>query len=193
MFRASEQQAMIVYHSVFAGRFLWQKGRSSPFGTTRFTRGYIITPGRFTFTEPILSQIGSREGKFFFEWQTGVFINGSNDKHIAALKFGTPGDLSNPFYTWIRSDIDKATATCHRFSFRLADRCKEQMIRAINSLFKKMKMIHKSESFFVRNRKVSFGLHWLVTGIRTIRSLRKYYGKSVNALEFVYWILRRTC
>jgi hypothetical protein len=79
-----------------------------PSGTTRFTRGYIITPSDSLFTEPILSHMGSREGKFFFEWETGVFINGSNDKHIAALKFGTLGDPSNPFYTWIRGDIDKA-------------------------------------------------------------------------------------
>ena len=84
------------------------KEEAVPYGTTRFTRGYIITGGDSLFTEPILSQIGSRENKFFVEWQTGVFINGSNDKHIAALKFGTPGDLSNPFYTWIRNDIDKA-------------------------------------------------------------------------------------
>jgi hypothetical protein len=84
-----------------------RKEEAATFGTTRFTRGYIITRDDSLFTEPILSQIGSREGKFFFEWQTGVFINGSNDKHIAALKFGTPGDLSNPFYTWIRNDIDR--------------------------------------------------------------------------------------
>ena len=82
-----------------------KKEESAPSGATRFTRGYIITAADSLFTEPILNHVGSRESKFFFEWQTGVFINGTNDKHIAALKFGTPGDLSNAFYAWIRNDI----------------------------------------------------------------------------------------
>ena len=85
-----------------------RKEEAAPSGATRFTRGYIMTPADSLFTEPILSHIGSRESKFFFEWQTGVFINGANDKHIAALKFGTPGDLSNAFYAWIRNDVDKS-------------------------------------------------------------------------------------
>jgi hypothetical protein len=52
--------------------------------------------------------MGSPGNKFFLEWQTGIFVNNTKGKHIAALKFGTPGDLSNPFYTWIRNDIDKS-------------------------------------------------------------------------------------
>jgi hypothetical protein len=92
----------------FAQDSFGRKEEAAPFGATPFTRAYMITPYDSLFTEPILSHMGSREGKFFFEWQTGVFINGANDKHIAALKFGTLGDASNPFYTWIRNDIDKA-------------------------------------------------------------------------------------
>lgn len=76
-----------------------------PYGTTRFTRGYIITADDSLFTEPLLNQLGSRDGKFFFEWQTGILINSTKDSHLAAVKFGTPGDLSNPFYVWIRNDL----------------------------------------------------------------------------------------
>ncbi len=72
---------------------------------TRLTSGYIITTGDSLFTEPMLNHVGSREGKFFVEWQTGVFINNTKNNHIAALKFGTPGDLSNPFLAWIRNDV----------------------------------------------------------------------------------------
>ena len=79
-----------------------------PQGTTRFTRGYIITADDSLFTEPFLNQIGSRNGKFFAEWQTGIFVNSTTGNHIAAVKFGTPGDLSNPFYAWIRNDISQS-------------------------------------------------------------------------------------
>ena len=79
-----------------------------PYGTTRFTSGYIITADDSLFTEPLLNQIGSRDSKFFAEWQTGIFVNSTKDNHIAAVKFGTPGDLSNPFYAWIRNDIPKS-------------------------------------------------------------------------------------
>ena len=72
---------------------------------TRLTSGYIITAGDSLFTEPMLNHVGSREGKFFVEWQTGVLINSTKSNHIAALKFGTPGDLSNPFLVWIRKDV----------------------------------------------------------------------------------------
>jgi hypothetical protein len=76
-----------------------------PYGATRLTRAYIITADDSLFTEPLLNQLGSRDGKFFFEWQTGIFVNSTKDSHIAAAKFGTPGDLSNPFYVWIRNDL----------------------------------------------------------------------------------------
>ena len=82
-----------------------RKGEAIPSETTRSTSGYIITPGDSLFTEPIVNHVGSRDGNFFLEWQTGVFINSSKANHIAALKFGTPGDLSNPFYVWIRNDV----------------------------------------------------------------------------------------
>jgi hypothetical protein len=85
-----------------------RKEDPGPYETTRFTRGYLISAGDSLFTEPIVNHVGSRDSKFFLEWQAGVFVNSTKDNHIAALKFGTPGDLSNPFYTWIRNDIDKA-------------------------------------------------------------------------------------
>jgi hypothetical protein len=81
------------------------KGEAAPMQAPKFTSAYIITPDDSLFTEPILSQFGSPGSKFFFEWQGGVYVNGENNKHIAALKFGTPGDLSNPFLAWIRNDI----------------------------------------------------------------------------------------
>jgi len=74
----------------------------------KFTRAYIITSDDSLFTEPMPSHVGSPGSKFFFEWQGGVFVNSTNMKHIAALKFGTPGDLSNPFLAWIRNDIAPA-------------------------------------------------------------------------------------
>jgi hypothetical protein len=85
-----------------------RKEDPTPYGTTRFTRGYIITADDSLFTEPILNNLGSSDSKFFVEWQTGIFVNSTKDNHIAAIKFGTPGDLSNPFYAWIRNDIPKS-------------------------------------------------------------------------------------
>jgi len=82
-----------------------RKEEAVPTQTTRFTSAYIITHDDSLFTEPILNSAGSRNGRFFLEWQTGVFINSSKSNHIAALKFGTPGDLSNPFLAWIRNDM----------------------------------------------------------------------------------------
>jgi len=82
-----------------------RKEEAIPSETTRFTSGYIITSNDSLFTEPIVNQIGSRDSKFFLEWQTGIFVNSIKNNHIAAIKFGTPGDLSNPFYVWIRNDL----------------------------------------------------------------------------------------
>jgi len=70
--------------------------------TSRFTRAYIITHDDSLFTEPILNSAGSLNGKFFLEWQTGLFVNSSKSNHIAALKFG---DASGPFSAWIRNDV----------------------------------------------------------------------------------------
>ena len=78
-------------------------GPSQP---TRFTRGYIITADDSLFTEPFLNQVGSRYSKFLVEWQTGIFVNSAKGTHLASIKFGTPGDLSNPFYVWIRNDLE---------------------------------------------------------------------------------------
>lgn len=85
-----------------------------PSGTTRFTRGYIIIQSDSLFTEPILNHVGSRDSKFFFEWQTGVFVNSANDKHIAALVFGTPGDI---LYAWIRNDFAQSHQHAIQFLF----------------------------------------------------------------------------
>ena len=84
------------------------KEEAVPMQAAKFTSAYIITSDDSLFTEPILSQIGSPGSKFFFEWQGGVFMNDVHMRHIAALKFGTAGDLSNPFLAWIRNDIAPA-------------------------------------------------------------------------------------
>lgn len=84
------------------------KEEAVPMQSPKFTSAYIIMSDDSLFTEPMLSQIGKPGSKFFFEWQEGVFVNGASMKHIAALKFGTPGDLSNPFLAWIRNDIAPA-------------------------------------------------------------------------------------
>jgi len=81
------------------------KEESVPAQAPQFTGGYIITSDDSLFTEPILGHMGNPGSKFFMEWQSGILVNGMNDRHIAALKFGTPGDLSNPFLVWIRNDI----------------------------------------------------------------------------------------
>lgn len=82
-----------------------KKEEAIPAAAPQFTSGYIITSDDSLFTEPIVGHIGSPGSKFFLEWQTGILVNGRNDKRVAALKFGTPGDLSNPFLVWIRNDI----------------------------------------------------------------------------------------
>ena len=67
------------------------------------TRGYILAANDSLFTEPIMHSIDKPTGKYFFEWQKGIFINRINDTHIAALKFT---DGQSPFYIWIRKDIE---------------------------------------------------------------------------------------
>ena len=79
-----------------------------PLGSTAMTRAYLIRGNDSLYTEPIMQQIGKPGGKYFWEWQKGVFVNNGNGNRIAALKFGTAGDLSNPFYVWIRKDIEPA-------------------------------------------------------------------------------------
>ena len=76
--------------------------------TTRITRFFLITPDDSLFTEPILSTVGLPGSKFSWETQTGLFVKSANGQNIAAVKFGTPGDLSNPFYAWIRNDLEKS-------------------------------------------------------------------------------------
>lgn len=64
------------------------------------TRGYILIKDDSLFTEPIMQTFGNPKNKFFFmEWQRGIFINAANGGHIAALMF-------DPFYVWIRKDLD---------------------------------------------------------------------------------------
>ena len=71
----------------------------------RVTRWYIINRDDSLFTEPIMQQFGKPRDKYYWEYQRGIFVNNAKGDHIAALKFGTPGDLSNPYYAWIRKDI----------------------------------------------------------------------------------------
>ena len=55
-----------------------------------------------------MQQVGNPGEKYSWEWQKGIFVNDARGNHIAALKFGTVGDLSNPFYAWIRKDAEPA-------------------------------------------------------------------------------------
>jgi hypothetical protein len=71
----------------------------------RMTRWYIITEDDSLFTEPIMQQVGKPGEKYSWEWQKGIFVNDARNERIAALKFGAVGDLSNPFYAWIRKDL----------------------------------------------------------------------------------------
>ncbi|ULQ57783.1 hypothetical protein KJS94_06175 [Flavihumibacter rivuli] len=74
----------------------------------RLTTAYIITGSDSLFAEPIMQQIGKEVEKYSFQYQKGIFINDSKGTHLAALKSGTAGDLSNPFYVWIRKDVQAA-------------------------------------------------------------------------------------
>jgi hypothetical protein len=71
----------------------------------RMTSMHMITGDDSLYTEPITQQAGKPGTKYYFEWQKGVYLNSATRSHIAALKFGAAGDLSNPFYVWIRKDI----------------------------------------------------------------------------------------
>ena len=75
---------------------------------TRITRFFLITPDDSLFTEPILSTVGLPGSKFSWETQAGVLVKSGKGESLAAVKFGTPGDLSNPFYAWIRNDLEKS-------------------------------------------------------------------------------------
>ncbi|HYJ37533.1 MAG TPA: hypothetical protein VEV87_02915 [Chitinophagaceae bacterium] len=77
--------------------------------STTMTRFYIVTGNDSIYTEPIMQQIGKPGDKYAWAWQTGIFVRNSQGNRIAALKFGAAGDLSNPFYVWIRKDVDPAS------------------------------------------------------------------------------------
>jgi len=85
-----------------------EESGTNAFGSSSWTRLYIIIGDDSLFTEPIIHTVGKVENKFHWEWQTGIFVNSVKENHIAALKFGTAGDLSNPFYVWIRKDLSPA-------------------------------------------------------------------------------------
>ncbi len=86
--------------------FSRNEGSSSFAGPSTFTRSYIITGSDSLFTEPIINHLGKPGSKYSWEWQEGVFVRNAKGERIAALKFGAAGDLSNPFYVWIRKDLD---------------------------------------------------------------------------------------
>jgi len=75
---------------------------------TRITRFFLITQDDSLFTEPIMSTVGLPGSKFSWETQAGVLVKSAKGETAAAAKFGTPGDLSNPFYVWIRNDLEKS-------------------------------------------------------------------------------------
>jgi len=77
-------------------------------GVPRSTSFFLITQTDSLFTEPILSTIGLPGSKFSWERQTGVLVKTAKGEKLAALKFGTPGDLSNVSYAWIRNDLQKS-------------------------------------------------------------------------------------
>jgi hypothetical protein len=75
-------------------------------GIIKTTSIYLVAGNDSLFTEPIMQNFGNPGNKYFWQFQTGIYINTLEGTHIAALKFGTPGDISNPFYAWIRNDAE---------------------------------------------------------------------------------------
>ncbi|HEY7161773.1 MAG TPA: hypothetical protein VH815_10965, partial [Acidobacteriota bacterium] len=75
---------------------------------SRITTFFLVTPDDSLFTEPIISTAGLPGSKFSWETQGGVLVKSAKGETVAAAKFGTPGDVSNPFYTWIRNDLEKS-------------------------------------------------------------------------------------
>ncbi len=75
--------------------------RDNPGKGEPITRGYILIKDDSLFTEPVMKTIGNPHAKFFFmQWQTGIFINNTKEKHIAVLMF------AEPFFVRIRMDMD---------------------------------------------------------------------------------------
>lgn len=104
----------------------FSRGETSPGflnESKEITRGYIITRNDSLFTEPIMQQVGKPGDKYSWEWQTGIFVRNAKGNRIAALKFGKAGDLSNPFYAWIRDDIetDQQHAIASFFALLIGD------------------------------------------------------------------------
>lgn len=65
------------------------------------TSGYILTKADSLFTEPVVESFGNSK-RFSMQWQKGIYMNDMNGTHIALLQFG----VSQPFYIWIRRDLD---------------------------------------------------------------------------------------
>ncbi|MBN8787877.1 MAG: hypothetical protein J0I84_12360 [Terrimonas sp.] len=72
---------------------------SYPGNKERITGWYLLTGNDSLYTEPVMTP-----GKVFSD--QGVFVKDGKDKRIAALKFGVAGNLSFPYYAWIRNDIE---------------------------------------------------------------------------------------
>jgi hypothetical protein len=104
---------MTTSYDTVAWRFLLEDtfnrgGHTLPSGITRTTFGYLVTETDSLYAEPIVSNYGSPGDKYFWQSQKGVFINNETGDHLAALKFGEQGNLSNPFLVWIRKETEPA-------------------------------------------------------------------------------------
>ncbi|MEO6221443.1 MAG: hypothetical protein ABIO81_13505 [Ginsengibacter sp.] len=62
----------------------------------------ILVKDDSLFTEPVMHTFADPKGKFFIEWQKGIFMNDIKGTHIVALRFGN----DQPFYIWIRKDLN---------------------------------------------------------------------------------------
>lgn len=74
--------------------------------TIKNTSGYMVTGADSLYAEPIMTSYGTPGDKYFWQMQKGVFVNNTKGDRVAALKFGTQGNLSDPFFVWIRKDTE---------------------------------------------------------------------------------------
>ena len=76
--------------------------KTAPSQSDPITIGYILIQKDSLYTEPILQKFGDPKSKYFVQWQTGIFMNDVNGKHLALLQFGN----DQPFYVRIAKDLD---------------------------------------------------------------------------------------
>lgn len=108
-------------------------GRKEPNAfRTRNTYGYLMAGIDSLYAEPIMSQYAEpaiwRQGSTDGQPQIGVFVNNTKGDHLAALKFGTQGNLTDPFVVWIRKDTEpvKQHVIASFFSLMMIAKVKQQ-------------------------------------------------------------------